>query len=299
MTLYLSLLGMLLAASPGTRGLGKDLLAVLEELHPRGQPRTTIARVAFRKTASGWAALPDGFEQNHPLRFDPEALPGQEELLRPLLPVFGRWSVCLEGKAIGALDTTLPPRWAGPALRGAHLLAEGSRPGWAGTRSLRHAGWPEEPVHRPLVLNGEARCGDPQGWAEAALPGPLAREIGQALGAAAGTSAICEGREGPGTCPLEVARWKVVRSYASGGRRWLLEARAQKRGGGSQLFLFTLDAAGARLLGADMAVLDAGDYDGDGQAELVARFHRENHDGYALFFGPGFEKSVSFGWRYR
>jgi hypothetical protein len=88
-------------------------------------------------------------------------------------------------------------------------------------------------------------------------------------------------------------------AYASAGRQRVVEAVGTSPEGRRRYFLFFLSSPGrVRVLGLDMTVLDAGDYDGDGRSELLVKFARYDHDGYTLFYGRDFERSVSFGWMY-
>jgi len=52
-----------------------------------------------------------------------------------------------------------------------------------------------------------------------------------------------------------------------------------------------------RYLGNQMALIDAGDYDGDGRSELLFWFSGYDRDGYVLM-SEGFVRRASFLWNY-
>jgi hypothetical protein len=52
-----------------------------------------------------------------------------------------------------------------------------------------------------------------------------------------------------------------------------------------------------KFLGSGLALIDAGDYDGDGHSELVFAKSGYNHDGYVLF-SDDLAHSAEFGWSY-
>jgi len=294
--MHLTLPLLLLAANVGKQDAG--YLGVLEEYQPAPYKRLTIARVLFRATQGGWVALPDGFKDNHPLQFDPSEYESSEQASLDSLPQQMRWQVCFDGKTLGKVASLKPTRWRALALRGSLFLFEERMPPWVGKEGFDFSGWPEKPVHRPLVLNSEARCDDPSRWKPTTLPHKIAQGLGEKFASIVGESIACELDAGATTCAMKVDRWDVRRAYRDRGSRWLLEVRALESSGNVQPFLFFVDGKDVHLLGMDMRVLDAGDYDGDGQSEVVVRFQRYNHDGYTLFFGPRLERSASFGWRY-
>lgn len=46
-----------------------------------------------------------------------------------------------------------------------------------------------------------------------------------------------------------------------------------------------------------MLLIDAGDYDNNGEVETIFKFEEYDHDGYRLFF-DNFEKHADFSWVY-
>ena len=54
---------------------------------------------------------------------------------------------------------------------------------------------------------------------------------------------------------------------------------------------------GARYLGSDLTLVDAGDYDNDGKSEVLFWYDAYNRNGYVLFY-DGFSKRADFIWGY-
>jgi hypothetical protein len=50
-------------------------------------------------------------------------------------------------------------------------------------------------------------------------------------------------------------------------------------------------------LGSELSLVDAGDYDADGESELLFWYSGYNQDGYTLLF-DGLRKQVSYRWKY-
>ena len=52
-----------------------------------------------------------------------------------------------------------------------------------------------------------------------------------------------------------------------------------------------------RYLNSEMLLLDAGDYDSDGEVEIVFKVQRYNYDGYILYYDK-LKNHLEFGWSY-
>jgi hypothetical protein len=51
------------------------------------------------------------------------------------------------------------------------------------------------------------------------------------------------------------------------------------------------------FIGRDLTLVDAGDYDGDGESEVIFRQNEYNRNGYILFYNK-FLDHVDFTWNY-
>ena len=272
-------------------------LGVLED--PQVEDMRESVRVAFRRPEMGWESFPDGFVTDHPLVFDKHRYDEGKAKLYGMLPAKARWTACFRGRRVGEVASTLPPGWPLMALRGTHVLDGKGLAPWVDERSDRFAGFPAMQMHRPLALSSTGLCGDPGRWRERPVPDALRPGMAKQLDAAVSEVRSCESEEGPYPCNFGKLTYEIRVGYESVEGEWLVEADGVSDGRRRARFLFFFPPSGhPRVLGLDMTVLDAGDYDGDGRSELLVKFARYDHDGYTLFFGPDFEGSASFGWMY-
>lgn len=290
------LLGLALArsdlASAGSEKPEREtaaLLGVLEESAIDSIPPRPQVRVAFRRTRAGWEPVSgvgwDSRSAGRPPR-------GQE------------WSVCLNGKPLGRLRTR--QAGGGGAWANVHRPFPGQRLPFVGERSLEFSGWMRRAVHRPLAASAAGRCQDPDGWQLAPLPPLIRRLLVVAMRQATAGIRRCtpRGRTEAYAYPDADVLARSSLGARSGAHLAALYVRRSRQARGScdgrawADQLFYVDPAGKVLhLGSEMTVVGVGDYDGDGQSELLVKFERSNNDGYTLFF-DGFERSVSFGWTY-
>ena len=164
-------------------------------------------------------------------------------------------------------------------------------------------------VHRPLVLSSLGRCEDPEGWHRAPLAAGRWRKVAEAARANV-RAPICAGSDAEKpteTWRPALADLELVKAYASDRGEGLAMVRARPPARACDLVedpspfavrLVHVSPAGEiSLVGIGMAVVDAGDYDGDGRSEVIVKEQRHDRDGYVLFT-DGFRGRVAFGWTY-
>jgi hypothetical protein len=275
----LTVISFMLAADP----TGAVTLGVAEEFSTGDwdSPVAPQVRVAFRRSHQGWEALPWDAAESTKMK----------------------WTACFDGRVLGKVETQ-SGGFERSANRGAQVpLANQSIP-FPGERSKEFAGWMGADVFHPLALTTSGRCADPDGWHPVPPTAELRKRLVAAFIAAAGPDR-CEGTK---TVP-----WKpkdedveIRKVYASRRGEWLGIAKAKSpsdlcdgpAGEDALTQLFKVDARGkVTRLGVGLTIVDAGDYDGDGRSEVLARFARYNDDGYTLFY-DGLAKQVSFEWGY-
>ncbi len=278
---------------------GRETVAVV------GVLQEDVARVAFRATKGGWRAFPS-----------PDiALSGttaatahnawvREEVEKPF-----HWKVCFNGRQFGTFETELRDGKMASEL-GVHRPRPGQETPSVGVPSLEFGGWHEKPIHRPLVLTTTGSCADPDRWHREAPPNTVVARAAPMLRKA--TTGIFRCNAAGESIPYDYRDDKIVvgKSYVSthGDRvvtlsvnrdvlkpcpfemidfeqPWKRHTFAVRRGGE------------VVYLGSQMALVEAGDFDGDGKSELVFKYELYNHDGYTLFF-DAFRRSASYGWIY-
>lgn len=271
-------------AGAATRGPPVVTLAVASEDPPsRAESSPVVVRPAFRGAGSAWQG-------------------------QPSVTGSAKWTVCFDGRSRGVVESE--PRAAEELSRGGtHALKRGRVP-FVGARSLEFAGWPGEPVHRPLVLSSTGQCGDPDAWKPRPAPLAVLQQVHQALRAAVRVQ-LCAAPDRPQPWSWPEHAVQTVKAWASSKGDWLVLVRLVAPTGAAeprpcdevlgdewapQLFAVR-GRDEARHLGSGMSVIDAGDYDGDGRSELVVMQASYNHDGYVLFF-DGFARRASVEWSY-
>lgn len=252
------------------------------------QPRQV--RVLFQKYPAGWVALPD--------RGIPKEFPN-------------RWTIAFDGKSLGELRTT-DPGWSGSHtleyLNARILNVASANPPRVADAKGRFRGWCETPADRPLVVVSEDHVADPARWKPTPVEPELKARLLTAFAKQNGKVESCVGDSWePRGVDYSERQLEVVSSYADrNGRRLvalLLDVRLDTCDGPTedpfrvQWYVVGGNGGPTRFLGIDLALVDAGDYDGDGHSEVVFWFSGYNKDGYVLF-GDDLGASVDYWWHY-
>lgn len=290
------------------------LLGVLEK--PQCQyPKTDAqsVRVLFARTAEGWV----------PLHTAQAAEPYDYSDIT--------WEVAFDGRDLGRLKTVDPGRdhidydmygepqadrdykaFRYPADRLLDLAPGVAAPRIA-NKSKLFAGWCQEPPElRPIVLVTRPNFRDPAKW-KPFIPGGEYRELLL-------KDVVAELREpGERVSPgrpftpcyyqpkdrqnRQLAAEDIIplKSYRDRAGRELIsvdlaEHQLQCSVGRTSLW-FLRDDNGIRFLGDLLTLVDAGDYDGDGSADVLFWYNGHNRDGYVLFH-DNLGKRVNFYWSY-
>jgi hypothetical protein len=285
---------------------GEDVIVgVLESLSPGsatalqqsyGPTATAVVRVAFAKRAGKWEAyrsdVADLEELNAAHRDFPKSV---------------TWTVTLDGKSRGRLESALPDRW----LSYSHIGMQLARPGNAVPRFGKPSADFEPfdadaPVYRPVVLVSQPRVSqspqpevrDPQKWKLAKLgDSDLKRALAdfrRQVNTEDPQLQFGDGDVRPGKA-YSSAAGEVLFALAIRGRK--PPANAAPGPAWSPHWFVANGSGPIRFLGSAMTVIDAGDYDNDGQSEVVFMKVSYNFTGYVLFFDD-FRQSVEFGWSY-
>jgi len=115
--------------------------------------RGHAVRVAFHEDSGQWKAFPTDFDNEKELsqaaRSYPEAV---------------TWTICFDGRALGALASKNPQTYNLYADIGLQqITSKGSVP-TVGQPSTLFSGWPGGQTYRPLVLNSRPYCADDKKW---------------------------------------------------------------------------------------------------------------------------------------
>lgn len=260
------------------------VLGVLEHNNSEGSKGHSI-RVAFYKENGRWKAYPATFNT-------------EEELSRAVKPFPAEvaWTVCFDGRSSGSLTSKNPERILSYQDVGTHqITSHGSVP-TVGKPSELYSGWPGGLTYRPLVLSSRNGCADPGAWRPAkpdageidGIKDYLRRE--HRLSAANMSKAKVTANKSYGS----QTRGAKLISLTIGGAKLIPASEEDDRNADAW---FYLKGKEVRYLGSNMLLVDAGDYDGDGEEEAVFKVQRYNNDGYVLFH-EGFRQRLEFSWGY-
>jgi hypothetical protein len=249
-------------------------LGVLEEPQCR-QEVTRAVRVLFAKDRAGWHEL------------------SQPNPYFAVVPT--SWSVAFDGRSLGLLRT-LPPS-APPAYPAFYsrdqllLLADDSAPTVRDTARL-FGGWCGQPKSRPLVVVSATNVADPAVWKPVTPDLAWRRRVFAGFRTAVGRVVVCPpGAEEPVDLRYSDRDLVVERAYGDRFGHLLvavsLRPSLKSCDGPTDTAWwsnwFFLSGDSVRFLDNGMSLLDAGDYDADGQSEVLFWFSRYNEDGYTMF----------------
>jgi hypothetical protein len=252
-----------------------------------------VVRPAFQKNGNGWSSV------------SPKSFPNRIS-----------WTVGFDGKSIGKLESTsvTNSNARGPLVDLTLIQAISSSP-----LSIPSVGHPQEKYaplgmgptkgRRPLVLVSEPYVSDPDAWKRMNQPPP---EIETKV-----RSAFRRQFPHVTRCKDEVVvqrNWRfpdsalrIISAYASNKGSFLIEVLLaagdcgyvdDPRDWGAGPWYFVTPHGEARWIGAFMSLLDAADYDNDGNSEVVFMIEQpEDTEGFALFDAE-LRKRASLLWTY-
>lgn len=278
-----------------TKAFGAEqlLLGVLEE--PQcSKIKDVRARIMFSYDGTGWQPL------------SPQDLDVSKQITKQ------EWTIGFDGKSRGELklnDPTPPdsPKSSDWYYGRDKLYSPSEKVASIANPKKTFGGWCEPPKTRPLVLVSKPNVSDPERW----KPFPAGNEYKQKL-----------------YVPFKSTLGKVENCkdpYENKGESYLFRAedlqiyKGYRSSSGSELISIGLDLdkyqcdgpSGPEwaaqwffirnekidFIGNEMELVDAGDYDGDGNSEILFWSSGYNKDGYILYF-DNLRQKVEFKWSY-
>ncbi len=276
-----------------------QFLGVLEDvpaLYP-GNANTPGVRVAFEKADGQWRALPSECPDEACLK-----------AITSRYPARTTWNVVLEGKRVATVGGRTPKTFGKYSHVGLQQVESAGTVPIIGKRSVEYGGFLGLPLFRPLVANSQPFFADPDAWKAAELSAEniaLARaEFHRSYPKLCRASEDVEAQPEPLNYRDEDLY--VVKSYASRGgwkivRLHLPDAiDCLDEESGLEIddpwFVITPQNT-AQFLDSGIWLVDTGDYDNDGNSELVFSIDRYNRGGYELFY-DNFRKRAVFQFSY-
>lgn len=271
------------------------ILGVLEDL-PGGyadQPDYRAVRVVFHKDGAEWKPFPSDCPDQACLATLPSEYPHEVT-----------WTIAFDGRNLGQVTGRTQEHFESYADVGLQEIAAGSPVPTIGKRSADYGGFTGASMYRPLVAVSQPNFEDPEVWKPTHLQPEVVAALRKEFRRKFPTVTNCRN-------PYEnVARpWRyrderieITKAYSS-KNNWSVAQIAlsgyrcdgpPENGDpfGDQWYVIE-PGAGIRFLDTGMWLVDAGDYDGDGQSEVLFSIDRYNRGGYKLFYDD-FKKSVEF-----
>lgn len=244
-----------------------------------------VVRPAFERTLTGWRQV------------DPSSLPAHME-----------WTIAFDGKNLGTVESQANSDGGLTAFQ--RILTSAAAVPSVGSPSEQFAGLMGNPtkVRRPLIALSKPYFQDPDGWKRTKLSTEIGVLVRKAFRREFPHVGRCKDEE------IVQKNWKFPDSalmlpvaYASNKHSFLVEASLNAGNCGyvddpndplSDPWFFVGSDGVVRRIGSFISLLDAGDYDDDGQSELVFFLSQpEDTDGFVLY-DASFRKPVKFTWTY-
>lgn len=243
----------------------------------------SIMRVVFVKTKNGWGAV--------------------EKTPAGML----NWNIGFDGKRIGKLKT-VGGSTGMISEEGLHVPAETVRIPMRGAPTLEFGNWADGmvPRYRPLVATTSDSFADPQDWRPEKPTSSVVESCIPEFRKQVGSVILCDEKHGE-TPTTDYTRKSILldKCYSSKNGDILINLTIDP-----EIFLcdwpieketslwFHVDTSGkVRHLNVYGRVVDAGDYDGDGDSEIVFAYSGYNKDGYTMLY-DNLSKRVQKFWNY-
>ncbi len=204
--------------------------------------------------------------------------PGESNPAAPLPKAFS-WDVCFSGRGEGQLTAMLIADGM-PTTTPPYILRAEDRAPWRTRRSPDYAGWLPTPVYKPILLMSSlnSSCKDPEKWKQA---GAEKAKIKIPAMIASLREKFAASEPGFSSYEFNDRDVKVFRSWASPKQGLYVALKTKTKDSPVETFRLSNDGA-VSYLGRDMMLVDAGDFDGDGQTELLFKRRAEKKDIYEL-----------------
>jgi len=247
-----------------------------------GEGHSTKVRVLFSHRGNHWQAFRS--ECDSPICLADVASSFPKEI---------KWNIGLDGHQVGTVTARTPDQFHFYAHVGLQDIIAGKAP-VVGKASEEFSGFGGEPVHRPLVAESKPNFRDPEGWKRAKITPKIVSKALNVMRLKA--PGVC--KEGKSeTQPLIPFHYDKndleIRAHKSANGRLLVTVSVKNAyyceydGAGdgaydSQMFVINPDGT-SRHLGPGLILVDAGDYDNNGDSELLMSLSLYNRGGYVLF----------------
>ncbi|MDH5631061.1 MAG: hypothetical protein OEY96_12995 [Gammaproteobacteria bacterium] len=267
------------------------LIGVIEDAQYKKE--ISIARILYIKSNKGWEALDS--------KYDHEVLEQS---------VYS-WILAFDGKNIGSVETiddyeTLNCDWCFPRDKVFRIINQSNIPK-LGNKEKRFVDWTGLPKNRPVVIVNKPYYKDHEQWKRYNAVQLDLELLFDSLKDKIGKTYHCNGEPNWDATEIEITikDVKLYRSYKN--------IKGQKLISAGLADMHTKDCDGPvdktslpiwfyidneiKFVGYELDLLDAADYDGDGEIEFIFHHSGYNEDGYTLF-DSNFNERYDYYWNY-
>ncbi len=244
-------------------------------------------RVAFQFLNGRWSSMPHDASSVESLANLPKLYPSKLA-----------WTLALDGKKVGAVNSVQPPSYTLYSEVGLQELTPDSKP-----PSVRGAfqSWMGSSNFRLLVAISRPNYGDPDRWKPIRPLPPLSNLARNAFRKAIALDLSCDDKP---TRRYADEYIQLRKAYRSDRGDMLLALRANPArnpcgvsDGAWHSVWFLIRKADFHLIGTELTLVDAGDYNGNGTSEIIFHLSAYNRDGYVLLDLRDLSKT-EFDWSY-
>ncbi len=234
-----------------------------------------------------------------------------------------RWTVAFDGKNLGEVESepiptseARPKGFPGPLGVHAIVTVPGKVPS-VGVAKEGFNGNFGTYVRRPLVVVSKPNFADPENWKRTKVPEEVAEQVRSVFRKTFNHIRQCDSSGEPLSRDSKVldAEIIVVQTYGSNQHAFIVETQLKNHRcvfnmNGNKLQLlegnqwyYVTPSGEVKFLSRDWALVDAGDYDGNGKSEVIFYIAESENDveveteDYVLFYDD-FQHSVRFTWNW-
>jgi hypothetical protein len=273
------------------------VLGILEESphDVAGETNSRDVRVVFKKVGNEWRPYPSNCQSEKCLKSAVVSYPQNIT-----------WTVAFDGRNLGQVTSQAPAGFRAYWRIGQQLITSQTPIPTVGKRSREFGGFLDAEVYRPLIVVSQPNFKDPAVWKPIPLTPDLLRAVRRQFRLK--YPKMCRPTDDETKLlpfPYADEDLKLVKSYAS-TTGWKLahvhldatDCEDTEAGFGIDDPWFLIeDKGGVRYLGSGMFLVDIGDYDADGKAELMFAISGDNIGGYRIYYDE-FRRSAEFKFHY-
>ncbi len=254
------------------------ILGVLEDIPGEysGESDFRAVRAVFEKLGDSWQSFPT----NAKIELDLATLPTS-------YPKGLTWTIAFDGRNLGTVESETPAHFGFYSEIGIERITSHAPVPTVGGKSADFGGFSGAPVYRPLVALSKPSFYDPDRWKPAKLPANL---IAAARSQFRNQFPRVSNCRNPNENVMRPREYRdedihVIKAYSS-KRGWSLielsltgyACDGPYDGTGFIGQWYVVDpSGGTRLLGTDMWLLDAGDYDDSGRSAVLFTINGYQH----------------------